>query len=45
MASNHARFSISRGSLDNCVGAIRGSHLLRAQLSGQPVDLEADEQR
>ena len=41
MSSNHARFPVGRGSLDNCVGVIRGSNLLRAQLSGQSVNLEA----
>jgi putative hemolysin len=39
--SNHSRFPVGRGSLDHCIGVIRGSHLLSAQLSGQPVDLEA----
>ena len=41
MQSNHSRFPVGRGSLDNCIGVIRGSHLLAAQLSGQPVNLEA----
>ncbi len=41
MGSNHSRFPVGRGSLDNCVGVIRGSHLLTAQLSGQTVNLES----
>lgn len=41
MGSNHSRFPVGRGSLDNCVGVIRGSNLLTAQLSGQGVNLEA----
>lgn len=40
ITSNYARFPVGRGSLDNCVGMIRGSHLLKAQLSGQAVALE-----
>lgn len=39
--SNHARFPVGRGNLDNCVGVIRGSNLLAARLSGQDVTLEA----
>lgn len=41
MATNHARLPVGRGSLDNCVGMIRGRHLLTAQLSGQAVDMES----
>ncbi len=40
MTSNHSRFPVGRGSLDQCVGILRGSHLLTAQLSGQAVSLE-----
>ncbi len=41
MGSNHSRFPVGRGSLDRCVGVIRGSHLLTAQLAGDAVNLEA----
>lgn len=40
MESNHSRFPVGQGSLDRCVGVIRGTQLLIAQLSGQPVNLE-----
>jgi putative hemolysin len=40
MESSHARFPVGRDSLDNCVGIIRGSSLLAAQLSGELKDLE-----
>ncbi|KOR35478.1 MULTISPECIES: hemolysin family protein [Planktothricoides] len=40
IASNHSRFPVGRGSLDECIGVIRGSHLLTAQLSGQALSLE-----
>jgi putative hemolysin len=40
ITSNHSRFPVGRDSLDNCVGIIRGSHLLAAQVSGQPIELE-----
>jgi putative hemolysin len=40
MASNHSRFPVGRGTLDECLGVIRGSHLLTAQLSGQAINLE-----
>lgn len=39
--STHSRFPVGQGSLDNCVGVVRGSHLLAAQLAGQPLDLQA----
>jgi putative hemolysin len=29
MASNHSRFPVGRGTLDECLGVIRGSHLWR----------------
>ncbi len=41
MGSNHSRFPVGRGSLDNCIGVIRGSSLLTAQLSSETVNLEA----
>ncbi|WP_035984999.1 hemolysin family protein [Leptolyngbya sp. KIOST-1] len=39
--SHHSRFPVGRGSLDDCLGVVRGSHLLAAHLAGQPIDLEA----
>lgn len=39
--SNHSRFPMGQGSLDDCIGVIRGRHLLSAQLAGQTIDLEA----
>ncbi|MFH7243504.1 MAG: hemolysin family protein [Spirulina sp.] len=41
MDSYHSRFPVGQGSLDDCIGVIRGSALLAAQLSGQPIDLAA----
>jgi putative hemolysin len=41
MGSIYSRFPVGRGSLDNCVGIVRGSSLLSARLSGQDVTLEA----
>jgi putative hemolysin len=41
MESNHSRFPVGQGSLDNCVGIIRGSNLLSARLSGHVVNLDA----
>jgi putative hemolysin len=38
--SSHSRFPVGRGSLDKCVGFIRGSNLLIAKLSDQTIDLE-----
>ncbi len=38
--SNHSRFPVGRGSLDDCLGIVRGSSLLAAQLSGSAVRLE-----
>lgn len=40
MESNHSRFPVGRGSLDHCVGIIRGSSLLTKQLHGQLINLE-----
>jgi putative hemolysin len=39
--SNHSRFPVGRDTLDNCIGIIRGSHLLSARLAEPTVDLEA----
>lgn len=41
MDSNHSRFPVGQGSLDDCIGVIRGSSLLAAQLSEQPIELAA----
>jgi putative hemolysin len=38
--SNHSRFPVGRDSLDNCLGIVRGSHLLSEYLSNQVVNLE-----
>ncbi len=39
--SYHSRFPVGQGSLDDCIGVIRGNTLLAAHLSGQPIDLAA----
>jgi putative hemolysin len=41
LEGNHARFPVGRGSLDACLGVIRGRAFLAARLEGRPVDLEA----
>jgi putative hemolysin len=41
IGSNHSRFPVGRDTLDNCMGIIRGSHLLSARLAESTVDLEA----
>ncbi|MFM7448158.1 MAG: hemolysin family protein [Leptolyngbyaceae cyanobacterium] len=41
MDSNHSRLPVGRGSLDDCIGVVRGGLLLSAQLDGQRIDLEA----
>jgi putative hemolysin len=41
MESNYSRFPVGKNSLDNCLGIIRGSHLLKAHLSGPAVSLES----
>jgi putative hemolysin len=41
MESPHTRFPVGRGSIDDCVGILRGNRLLRARLLGDPVDLES----
>jgi putative hemolysin len=40
LEGNHSRFPVGRGSLDECLGVIRGRAFLAARLSGRPVDLE-----
>lgn len=40
-SSNHSRFPVGQGSLDDCLGVVRGSHLLATHLAGQPIDLAA----
>lgn len=37
--SNHSRFPVGRGSLDHCIGVVRGSHLLSAHLVRPGADL------
>ncbi|MCP9800058.1 hemolysin family protein [Synechococcus sp. RedBA-s] len=39
--SNHSRFPVGRGSLDDCLGIVRVRSLLTAQLGSDPIDLEA----
>lgn len=39
--SNHSRFPVGRGSLDDCAGIVRVRSLLNAQLGREPLDLEA----
>ncbi len=39
MESNHSRFPVGRGSLDNCLGILRGNNFLSARLRGQEIDL------
>jgi putative hemolysin len=39
--ANHSRFPVGRGSLDDCLGVIRGRLFLAARLGGDPVDLES----
>ncbi len=41
MEVNHSLFPVARGSLDACVGVVRGRTLLAAQLSDGPRDIEA----
>jgi len=40
MEGNHSLFPVGRGSLDDCVGVIRGRKLLAAQLSGEPWHMD-----
>ncbi|MCP9818291.1 HlyC/CorC family transporter [Synechococcus sp. Cruz-9H2] len=39
--SNHSRFPVGRGSLDDCIGIVRVRSLLNAHLGNDPIDLEA----
>ena len=39
--SNHSRFPVGRGSLDDCIGIVRVRSLLTAQLGSDLLDLEA----
>ena len=39
--SNHSLLPVAQGSLDNCIGILRGRNLLAAELSGHPVDLKS----
>ncbi|MBW4656488.1 MAG: hemolysin family protein [Kaiparowitsia implicata GSE-PSE-MK54-09C] len=39
--SNYSRFPVGKNSLDNCLGVIRGSHLLKANRSGPAVSPES----
>ncbi|MBV5261071.1 HlyC/CorC family transporter [Synechococcus moorigangaii CMS01] len=41
MGSNHSRFPVGHDTLDHCLGTVRGTTLLSAQLSGQPIDIQA----
>jgi putative hemolysin len=41
MDSPHTRFPVGRGSIDECVGILRGTRLLRAHILGDPFDLES----
>ncbi len=41
MEVNHSLFPVARGSLDDCVGVVRGRTLLAAQLCDGPRDIEA----
>lgn len=40
ISSNHSRFPVGKGSLDNCTGIIRGKHLLAEKLANKSVDIE-----
>ncbi|WP_338429925.1 hemolysin family protein [Synechococcus elongatus] len=40
MSSSHSRFPVGHGSLDDCVGIIRGKNLLAAKLADQSVNIE-----
>ena len=41
MEVNHSLFPVARGSLDDCLGVVRGRTLLAAQLGDGPRDIEA----
>ncbi len=38
--STHSRFPVGRGSLDNCIGVVRGSGLLAARVANRPIALD-----
>ena len=40
LEANHARFPVGRGSLDDCLGVVRGRAFLAARLQQHPVELE-----
>lgn len=40
ISSNHSRFPVGKGSLDNCIGIIRGKYLLAEKLVNKAVDIE-----
>lgn len=37
--SNHSRFPVAQGSLDNCIGIVRVRSLLTAHMGSEPIDL------
>ena len=39
--SNHSRFPVARGSLDNCIGIVRVRSLLTAHMGSESIDLSA----
>lgn len=39
MESTHSRFPVGKGSLDNCIGILRGNNFLSARVRGQEIDL------
>jgi putative hemolysin len=39
--SNHSRFPVAQGSLDNCIGIVRVRSLLTAHMGSEPIDLSA----
>ena len=39
--SNHSRFPVAQGSLDNCIGIVRVRSLLTAHMGSEPIDLPA----
>ena len=40
LEGNHSRFPVGKGSLDDCLGVIRGRAFLAARLAGGPLNLE-----
>jgi len=39
--SNHSRFPVAQGSLDNCIGIVRVRSLLTAHMGSEPINLSA----